>query len=214
MSSMKLFNDRADAGRKLEQCLHQYRDRSDVVVLALPRGGVPVAAEVANALHLPLDVLVVRKLGAPDQPELAIGAIAAGGSVVINSTVHALYADQTARIAAITQREQEELIRRENAYRGSRAPLSMFGKTAILVDDGAATGATMRAAVQALRQLHAASIVVALPVCSDEAQQSLNAVADVVVCLAVPQAFCAVGQWYREFDQTGDEEVQRILSRP
>jgi putative phosphoribosyl transferase len=211
MSSIKMFNDRADAGRQLAQRLQHYRNRPDVVVLALPRGGVPVAAEVADALHLPLDVLVVRKLGAPDQPELAMGAIAAGGAVVINPTVQAFYADQPERIAEVTQREQEELIRREHAYRGSRPPLVMRGRTAILVDDGAATGATMRAAVQALRQLHAASIVVALPVCSDDAEQSLHAVADSLVCLAVPQAFYAVGQWYREFQQTTDQEVQRIL---
>jgi len=208
----KIFSDRADAGRQLALSLDEYRDRANAIVLALPRGGVPVAAEVADALHLPLDVLVVRKLGAPDQPELAMGAIASGGAVAINPEVQAYYADEPERIAAVVQREQEELQRREMLYRGKRSPLAMSGRTAILVDDGAATGATMRAAVQALRLLNAEHIVVALPVCSATAERVLTDTADRVVCLDVPKAFYAVGQWYRTFDQTTDAEVRQLLA--
>ncbi len=210
---MKTFRDRMDAGQQLALTLRQYSERANAVVLALPRGGVPVAAEIARKLKLPLDVLVVRKLGAPGQPELAMGAIASGGAVVMNPQVRAFFADQPELVDAITQREQQELQRREYAYRGSRSPLSVHDCTTIVVGDGAATGATMRAAVQALRTLGAKKIIVALPVCSLEAERMLTEEADEVVYLQVPRNFYAVGQWYENFDQTTDEEVRCLLAQ-
>ncbi|HYM35635.1 MAG TPA: phosphoribosyltransferase, partial [Steroidobacteraceae bacterium] len=206
-----IFADRQDAGRQLAARLRHLETEPQTLVLALPRGGVPVAAEIAKSLHLPLDVLVVRKLGAPGQPELAMGAIASGGAVVMNPEVRAYFSDQEELIDAITKREQQELQRREQLYRGKRPPLSAKDCTTIVVDDGAATGATMRAAVQALRVLQAKQIIVALPVCSVEAEQVLRKEADVVVCLETPRAFYAVGQWYDDFGQTSDDEVRRLL---
>lgn len=208
---MKVFQDRVDAGRQLAKELDRFKDRRDVVVLALPRGGVPVGAEIARALHAPLDVLVVRKLGAPGQPELAMGAIASGGAVVMNPEVRAYFADQPDVIEAIAKREKQELARREQAYRGKRAPLDVTGKAAILVDDGAATGATMRAAVSALRALGAKRVIVALPVCSVEAKRLLDKEADEFICIEVPLSFYAVGQWYLDFGQTSDDEVRELL---
>jgi putative phosphoribosyl transferase len=210
---MKVFQDRIDAGRQLARKLQHYRAQPDVIVLALPRGGVPVGAEIARELQLPLDVLAVRKLGAPGQPELAMGAIASGGAVVMNPDVRDYFAEQADLIESITQREQQELHRRERAYRGTRPPLELKSRTAIVVDDGAATGATMRAAVQALRTLGAKRTVVALPVASDQAVGMLESEADEVVCLATPLDFYAVGQWYSDFDQTTDEEVCALLAR-
>jgi putative phosphoribosyl transferase len=210
---MHIFVDRQDAGRQLAARLRHLDAQLQTIVLALPRGGVPVAAEIANALHLPLDVLVVRKLGAPGQPELAMGAIASGGAVVMNPDVRAYFSDQEELIDAITKREQQELQRREQLYRGKRPLLSVKDCIAIVVDDGAATGATMRAAVQALRTLQAQQVIVALPVCSVEAEQMLRKEADVVVCLETPRAFYAVGQWYQDFGQTSDEEVRRLLDK-
>ena len=209
---MKTFKDRRDAGRRLAKQLHLYRDRPNVVVLALPRGGVPVGFEVAEELHVPLDVLVVRKLGAPGQPELAMGAIA-GGAVVINPDVYRYFEEDSALVDEITQRERREMQRRETAYRGRRQPLSLEGRIVILVDDGAATGASMRAAVQAARARGAEKVVVALPVCSEEAERIFRAEADDVKCIAVPSAFYAVGQWYQIFDQTGDDEVRELLAQ-
>jgi putative phosphoribosyl transferase len=211
--SMKVFRDRVDAGGQLARKLARYKDAANCIVLALPRGGVPVAAVLAHELNLPLDVLVVRKLGAPGQPELAMGAIASGGAVAMNPEVRDFFADQTELIEDITRREQAELKRREHAYRGDRAPLAMHERTAIVVDDGAATGATMRAAVQALRILGAKRVVVALPVASDQAIAMLDADADEVLCLETPSEFYAVGQWYSDFDQTTDEEVRELLAR-
>lgn len=208
---MKIFRDRIDAGRQLAQALDRFNAKPDVIVLALPRGGVPVGAEIAHTLNLPLDVLVVRKLGAPGQPELAMGAIASGGAVVMNPEVRAYFADQPKVIEAITHREHEELKRRERAYRGDRPPLDVKGKTAVLVDDGAATGATMRAAVSALRTLGAKRVIVALPVCSQEAERLLRREADETICVEVPHSFYAVGQWYEDFGQTTDEEVRELL---
>jgi putative phosphoribosyl transferase len=213
---MKIFADRQEAGRQLAVKLQQLVSHSKAIVLALPRGGVPVGAEISRALQIPLDVLVVRKLGAPGQPELAMGAIAqvAGQSaaVVMNPDVRDYFADKAELIEAITQREQQELQRRELLYRGERSSLDVKDRTVIVVDDGAATGATMRAAVQALRTLGVKRIVAALPVCSVEAEQMLRKEADIVVCLEVPRAFYAVGQWYEDFGQTTDDEVRSLLS--
>jgi predicted phosphoribosyltransferase len=208
---MKPFLDRGDAGRQLAANLRQYAAQPNVLVLALPRGGVPVATEVAQALDLPLDILAVRKLGAPGQPELAVGAIASSGAIVINHDVRAYFTDQSEIIDDITKRERQELERREHAYRSTRPPISPKGRTIIVVDDGAATGASMRAAIQALRSMFAERIVAALPVCSEEALSVLNEEADEVLCLKTPHEFYAVGQWYENFEQTSDDEVRRLL---
>lgn len=210
---MTIFLDRPAAGAALVSLLRDFAKRPDVIVLALPRGGVPVAYAVAQALQLPLDVLVVRKLGAPNQPELAMGAIAAGGVVVLNPEVTRWYADDQALIDAAIARESRELERREQAYRSGRPSLAIHDKTVIVIDDGAATGATMRAAVQALRKLQAREIIVALPTASQEAAAELRHVADQVLCLQTPMSFTAVGQWYEVFDQTSDSEVTDLLSR-
>lgn len=209
----RVFADRAEAGRALADALAGRRGAPDTLVLGLPRGGVPVAFEVAHALDLPLDVLVVRKLGLPWQPELAMGAIASGGALVVNDqVVRYLPADSDA-LEKVRVREQAELERRERDYRGDRPPLAMAGRTGILVDDGLATGATMEAAVRALQSLGARRVVVAVPVASPEARDRIAAVADEVVCLAAPEWFSAVGQWYRDFGQTTDEEVRDLLAR-
>lgn len=210
---MTVFADRAAAGQALAHRLRDYANRHDTIVLALPRGGVPVAYEVARALKLSLDVLVVRKLGAPNQPELAMGAIASGGVVVLNPDVVRYFSDDKELVDAVIDRERSELERRERIYRKGRAPLAIDARTVIVIDDGAATGATMRAAVQALRKLHAREIVVALPTASREAQADLQQVADRVVCLQTPMSFMAVGQWYEVFDQTSDKQVTDLLAQ-
>ncbi|MDE2296323.1 MAG: phosphoribosyltransferase [Gammaproteobacteria bacterium] len=207
---LRIFHDRADAGRALASRLGEYARRPDAIVLGLPRGGVPVAREIASALALPLDVLVVRKLGAPGQPELAVGAIAAG-VVVRNPEVMRGFASDSRMIDAIAGRERVELERRERLYRAGSPPLAVAGKTVLLVDDGAATGASMRAAIAALRARHAALIVVALPTASAEACETLQRAADRVVCLQTPTSFNAVGEWYERFDQTTDREVIDLL---
>lgn len=207
------YADRAEAGRALANALTRHRAAPDTIVLGLPRGGVPVAYEVARALDLPLDVLVVRKLGLPQQPELAMGAIASGGALVVNDEVTRYLGGRAEAFEAVRVREQAELERREREYRGSRPPLEMTGRTAILVDDGLATGATMEAAVRALQSLGAGRVVVAVPVASVEARERIEAVADEVVCLASPMFFSAVGQWYADFGQTEDEEVRDLLAR-
>lgn len=209
----RIYSDRADAGRALAKALARLRAAPDVIVLGLPRGGVPVAYEVAAALGLPLDVLVVRKLGLPQQPELAMGAIASGGALVVNDAVVRYLAGRAEAFEAVRAREQAELERRERDYRGARPPLQVSGLTAILVDDGLATGATMEAAVRALQSLGAHRVVVAVPVASVEARERIEAVADEVVCLATPEFFSAVGQWYADFGQTDDEEVRELLAR-
>ena len=206
------FENREDAGRRLAGALADYRGLENALVLGLPRGGVPVAAEVAAALQLPLDVLCVRKLGVPFQRELAMGAIASGGAVVRNEEVLAGWPAATAAFERVLAQELGELARRERAYRGSAPPLKLQGRTVIIVDDGLATGATMEAAVRALRSLQASRIVVAVPVASPEAHARIAAVADEVVTLATPQGFSAVGEWYRDFDQTSDAEVTRLLA--
>ncbi|RSZ47369.1 MULTISPECIES: phosphoribosyltransferase family protein [unclassified Variovorax] len=209
-----MFRDRADAGRQLAPLLDRYRDAQHYVVLALPRGGVPVAAEVARALNLPLDVLVVRKLGLPGHEEYAAGAIAVGG-------VHVTGEDAPG-MARVLKRERRELQRREREYREHCAPLDLHGMTAILIDDGLATGLSMRAAVIAARALGAASVIVAVPVGSATACRALGGMdvsspatahADEVVCMQVPEPFVAVGAWYRSFEAPGDEEVRRTLAQ-
>jgi predicted phosphoribosyltransferase len=207
------FADRADAGRALATALQSHQGVADTVVLGLPRGGVPVAYEVAMALDLPLDVLVVRKLGLPWQPELAMGAIASGGALVTNDEVVRHLGGDRGAFDAVRVREQAELERRERSFRGEQPPLEMHNRTGVLVDDGLATGATMEAAVRALKLLGARRVVVAVPVASREARDRIAAVADDVVCLATPMLFSAVGQWYGDFGQTEDDEVRDLLAR-
>jgi predicted phosphoribosyltransferase len=209
----RVYMDRADAGRALAESLSGWRSAPDTVVLALPRGGVPVAFEVASALALPLDVLVVRKLGLPSQPELAMGAIASGGAMVLNPDVLRYLHGGDDALESVRAMETAELLRRERQYRGDQPPLEMSGRTAIVVDDGLATGATMEAAVRSLSALGAKRIVVAVPVASVEARERVAAVADEVVCPYTPEYFSAVGQWYRDFGQTTDEEVRDLLQR-
>lgn len=208
-----IFRDRADAGRVLARELRQYAGRTDVLVLGLPRGGVPVAFEVARELGAPLDVFVVRKLGAPGQEELAMGAIASGGVRVLNSEVVHLLGISANEIETITHREEQELDRRERLYRGERPAIDPRGRTVIPIDDGLATGSTMRAAAKALRRLGPEKIVVAVPVASRSTCEELGAEVDEVVCAAKPEPFYAVGQWYASFTQTTDEEVRDLLER-
>ena len=207
------FRDRRDAGQRLAGELERYAGRPDVVVLALPRGGVPVAYEVARRLRAPLDVFVVRKLGVPGHEELAMGAIASGGVRVLNDEVVNALKLTEAEIADIETLERAELERRERLYRGDRPPLDVRGRTVILVDDGLATGASMRAAVAALRRLSPARIVIAVPVAEPSTCDSLTEEADDVVCAVTPVPFVAVGLWYHDFSQTTDEEVRALLER-
>jgi predicted phosphoribosyltransferase len=207
------FEDRRHAGTVLAGQLRHLAGRKDAVVLALPRGGVPVAFEVATALEAPLDVFVVRKLGLPARPELAMGAIASGGVRVMNEDVVVRYRPAAASIEAVTRAERLELERRERAYRNGRPAVSSEGRTVVLIDDGLATGATMRAAVHAVRLLGPARIVVAVPVGAREACEALREVADEVVCALTPEPFSAVGLWYGDFSQTTDDEVRELLSR-
>jgi putative phosphoribosyl transferase len=206
------FHDRNEAGRALARALTAYRNRKDVLVLALPRGGVPVAAEIAAALGAELDLMIVRKLGAPGQTELAMGAIASGGVRVLNRDVIASLGIKETAIEEVARREQQELERREHAYRGERPRPAIEGHCVILVDDGIATGATMRAGIEALRRLKPAKIVVAVPVAPPDTVARLRNVADEVVCLATPEPFWAIGQWYVEFPQLSDETVRQALA--
>ena len=208
----KTFTDRAEAGRLLAETLRAYAGRDDVIVLGLPRGGVPVAHEVARALGAPLDVFIVRKLGVPGFEELAAGAIASGGVRVVNEDVVRALPNADAIIESVTTREKAELERREQSYRDGRAPPNLRNQIVILVDDGLATGATMRAAVKALRQSGAAKIVVAVPVGPPETCREIQAEADEVVCAIAPEFFRAVGQYYQDFSQTTDEEVRELLA--
>jgi putative phosphoribosyl transferase len=209
--AVRPFRDRHDAGRLLAEKLRSQADRPDAIVLALPRGGVPVAYEVAQALHVPLDVFVVRKLGVPGHEELALGALATGGVRVLNDPVVRALRLSPQVIDAVTRREQQELERREREYRGNRPPPDLRGRTVILVDDGLATGATMNAAVQAVRRQGPSKVVVAVPVAAPEACADLRRVADEVVCAVAPQNFQAVGLWYADFAQTSDAEVRSLL---
>jgi predicted phosphoribosyltransferase len=207
----RVFRDRRDAGRVLAELLTPYRDRDDVVVLALPRGGVPVGAEVAAALGAPLDVFLVRKLGVPDQEELAMGAIASGGVVVVNDEVVRGFGVPAPVVRRVVEQERRELERRERAYREGRPPLDLRCRTVVIVDDGLATGASMLAAVAALRELGPSRIVVAVPVAPRSSCRSLRGVVDDVVCASAPASFLAVGQYYRDFAQTTDGEVRELL---
>jgi putative phosphoribosyl transferase len=206
-----IFRDRRHAGRELGAVLQRYAGRPDVLVLALPRGGVPVGAEVARALGAPLDVFVVRKLGVPGQPELAMGALATGGVRVVDRELVDALRVPDAVLEAIAATESDELHRREVLYRGGRPPPDVSRRTVILVDDGLATGATMSAAVQALRQLGPARIVVAVPVGAPGTCAFFASVADEVVCAREPEPFRAVGLWYEDFTQTTDDEVRAAL---
>ncbi|MCX6619467.1 MAG: phosphoribosyltransferase [Acidobacteria bacterium] len=207
------FRDRREAGRFLAAHLEAYLGRADAVVLALPRGGVPVGYEVAQALGAPLDVFLVRKLGVPGHEELAMGAIAEGGLRVINhQIVRGLKIPESA-IEEVTRREQEELARRGELYRGDRPPLQLHGKVAILVDDGLATGASMRVAARAVRRHEPQEVVVAVPVAPPETCENLRIEADDVVCAITPPLFSSVGSWYEDFTQTSDEEVRELLEQ-
>jgi putative phosphoribosyl transferase len=208
-----LFRDRFHAGQELARKLTEYAARPDVLVLALPRGGVPVAYEVARALQAPLDVFLVRKLGLPGREELAMGAIASGGIRVLNEDVIRILQVPDEVIAQVADEEEQELGRREQLYRGRRATPSVRGRVVILVDDGLATGSSMRAAVAALRQQQPARIVVAVPVGAPETCAELTQEADDCVCAHTPEPFCSVGLWYDDFTQTTDEEVHELLER-
>lgn len=208
----KPLKDRPEAGRLLAEKLTTYANRDDVMVLALPRGGVPVAYEIAMRLKAPLDVFIVRKLGVPWQPELAMGAIASGGVLVLNEEVVTAYGISEDEIALVEIKEKEELARRERAYRGDQPALDVHGRTVILVDDGIATGTTIRAALVALRKLHPVRIVVAVAVAPKSTYEELKAEADQVVCLLAPEVFYAISMWYERFEQTTDEEVRNLLA--
>jgi len=207
------YHDRFDAGRHLAMRLSEYTNRDDVVILALPRGGVPVAFEVARALKAPIDVFLVRKLGLPGYEELAMGALASGGVRVINEDVVRQFKVPQHVMDAVATEQQRELDRREQTYRAGRERLDVAGKTVILIDDGLATGPTMRAAVQALRLSEAGTIVVAVPVGAADTCENLRSEADEVVCAEAPEDFTAVGRWYVDFTQTTDEEVCELLNR-
>ena len=210
---MRAFANRAEAGQLLAGKLLDYAGRDDVIVLGLPRGGVPVAFEVAQRLRVPLDVFIVRKLGVPGFEELAVGAIASGGVRVLNKDVARALPNAEEVIEAVTARETTELERREQSYRDGRPAPELGGKTVILVDDGLATGATMRAGVAALRQRDVAKIVVAAPVGAPETCRELQDEVDDIVCAMAPEYFQAVGQYYKDFAQTSDEEVRELLAR-
>lgn len=207
------FNDREDAGRQLGAAMPvHYQERADVIVLGLPRGGVPVAGQVAKALDAPLDILVVRKLGLPGHKEYAMGAIAPGGITILDERVVSSMGVSPRAVAAVRDAEQAELERRQQRYRAGRPPVVLMGKTVILVDDGLATGSTMQAAVAAVRHSDAATVVIAVPVSSVEAFEMLRTQVDEIVCLFAPWDFQAVGKWYASFPQTNDEEVRDILA--
>ena len=209
----KPFVDRHDAGRVLASRLARYAGRDDVVVLGLPRGGVPVAYEVAQALGAPMDLFLVRKLGTPGHRELAMGAIASGGIRVLNDEVVRWYRIPELEIERVVREEEQELDRRERAYREGRPAPNLENRIVILIDDGLATGSTMRAAAQAARQRHPSRVVVAVPVGARDTCAELANVADEVICARMPEPFSAVGQWYLDFAQTDDDEVRRLLQQ-
>jgi putative phosphoribosyl transferase len=210
---MSHFPDRAAAGRELAQRLQPYANREDALVLGLARGGMPVAFEVADALQLELDVFLVRKLGVPGHEELAMGAIASGGVRVMNQEVLDRAGISAREVETVAAREQSELDRRERAYRDDRPPAAVADRTAVLVDDGLATGSSMRAAVTALRERDAAAIVVAVPIAPPQVCAELEREADAVVCAHTPEPFGAVGLWYDDFSQTSDDDVRAIVAR-
>jgi putative phosphoribosyl transferase len=210
---MVRFANRREAGALLGERLERMRLDAPPVVLALPRGGVPVSYEVARALRAPLDVFIVRKLGVPGHEELAMGAIARGGTRVLNEEVLEMVGLTAADVERVAAIEQRELERREAAYRGDRPPADVAGKTAILVDDGLATGSTMRAAIQAVRAEHPKRVIVAVPVAAQSVCEALSHEVDAIVCLHAPEHFYAVGIWYEDFSQTTDEEVRELLAQ-
>lgn len=208
-----IFRDRIEAGQLLSEKLMRYRNQPDVIVLGLPRGGVPVAFEVARALHAPLDVFVVRKLGTPGQRELAMGAIASGGVLVLNDAVVQGLDIPMRVIDAVAAQEARELGRRERAYRGSCSQREVHGKSVILIDDGVATGSTMRAAIRALRAQRPARLIVAVPTIAGSTYEQLRSEVDELIALITPEPFFGVGEWYQDFSQTCDEEVTDLLQR-
>ena len=213
MDDRQSFMDRRDAGRVLASRLRSYAGRTDVVVLALPRGGVPVGYEVASALDAPLDVFLVRKLGTPGHRELAMGAIASGDVRVLNDDVVRWYGIPESAIEQVAREEAAELERREREYRHGKPALDLANRIVILVDDGLATGSTMRAAAQAVRMHRPSRVVVAVPVGAPQTCSEIAAVADEVICARMPEPFSAVGQWYGDFEQTGDDEVRDLLQK-
>ena len=213
MNDSRAFADRRDAGRVLASSLRKYAGRNDVIVLALPRGGVPVAYEVATSLGAPLDVFLVRKLGTPGHRELAMGAIASGGVRVLNDEVVHWYGISDAAIESVAREEAEELARREREYRDERPAPILTNRIVILVDDGLATGSTMRAAAQAVRVQTPTAVVVAVPVGSRQTCMELSPLVDEVICARMPEPFAAVGQWYLDFHQTEDSEVRELLNK-
>jgi putative phosphoribosyl transferase len=212
MAELHRYKNRSQAGKLLSQPLAQYTDHADAIVLGLPRGGVPVAYAVARALRLPLDILLVRKLGMPGHEEYAMGAVGSGGVRVLQPEVLQFFRVAPALVEAVTERELAELDRRERSYRGERPPPRLGGKVAILVDDGLATGSSMRAAVEIARRHDPARIVVAVPVGAPDGCDALAAEVDELVCPRQPAHFRAVSQWYREFGQTSDDEVHELLA--
>jgi putative phosphoribosyl transferase len=207
------FHDRTEAGKLLAAQLNEYADRSDVWVLGLPRGGVPVAYEIAQALNLPLDICLVRKLGVPGQPELAMGAIAPDEVMVLNHGVLNSLEISRRALQHVIEDERQELERRDRAYRENRPEPNVEGKTVILVDDGIATGSTLRAAIATLRQKSPQAIVVAVPVAPASACESLRAIVDKVICLNTPEPLNSIGIWYVDFSQTSDQEVRHLLAQ-
>ena len=212
MAEFRHFKDRTQAGKLLARELQSYGQRADAVVLALPRGGVPVAFAIAQRLGVELDILLVRKLGMPGHEEYAMGAVGSGGVRVLQPGVPGLMGVSAEQVEAVTKRELDELQRRERAYRGARAPLALAGRVAILVDDGVATGSTMLAAIRVARSLGPAELVLAVPVAPPQTLALLENEVDTLVCLSAPPLFRSVGQWYDAFDQTSDEEVQDLLA--
>jgi len=208
-----VFKDRRDAGAQLAEKLRHYAGRSDVIVLGLPRGGVVVGDEVASALSCPLDVLIVRKIGFPTEPELAVGAVSETGTVVLNKDIVSHYGVTDRYLDEETAAQKKELSRRQSLYRGGAGVVPLSGRIVIIVDDGVATGATMRAALVTLKEEKIARLVAALPVASQKAEAELSPLADEWVCLQAPEDFRAVGGYYRDFRQVGDDEVIRILNR-
>ena len=208
------FQTRTEAGQKLATRLKSYANRPDVVVLGLPRGGVPVAYEVAKVLNAPLDICLVRKLGVPGHKELAMGAIASGGVRVLNYDVVSWLGISGKTIDEVAARELRELQRRDRAYRGDRPEPELHHRIVILVDDGIATGSTMRAAISVIKSQHPAHLIVAVPVAPPQTCQDLKSEVDEVVCLMAPEAFYAIGLWYEDFSQTTDEEVHELLAKP
>lgn len=212
-SSSTLLQDRAAAGRRLVEPLLKYAHRADVIVLALPRGGVPVAYEVAAALEVRLDLMLVRKLGVPSHQEFAMGAIASGGIQILNEHALRMHPIDKAAFDAVVARETRELLRREQVYRGTRAPVQLKDQVVILIDDGLATGASMMAAIHAARVHAPARIVVAVPVAPTETAQALRSEVDELICPIMPDWFMSIGHWYMDFSQTSDAEVIRLLQR-